>query len=202
MRLLLADDHDLVREMLVAFFQNESDFKVIEAKDLSAALVELGGEDPFDLVLLDYDMPGMNGLGGLERAISAGNGVPIAIVSGAADASIAKKALDAGAIGFLPKTMASSSLISAIKLMAAGERFAPIDFLTGASEEHPLAAKLTAREQEVLSGLCRGLSNKEIARETDLQEVTIKLHVKTLCRKLEARNRTHAAMIAKDAGLF
>jgi DNA-binding NarL/FixJ family response regulator len=55
---------------------------------------------------------------------------------------------------------------------------------------------------EVLNGLCRGLSNKEIARELDLQEVTIKLHVRTLCRKVEAKNRTHAAMIAKEAGLY
>ncbi|MEL7173076.1 MAG: LuxR C-terminal-related transcriptional regulator, partial [Pseudomonadota bacterium] len=67
---------------------------------------------------------------------------------------------------------------------------------------HPLAASMSERERQVLSGLCRGLSNKEIARELDLQEVTIKLHVKTLCRKLDARNRTQAAMIAKDAGLF
>ncbi|MEO0390226.1 MAG: LuxR C-terminal-related transcriptional regulator, partial [Pseudomonadota bacterium] len=60
----------------------------------------------------------------------------------------------------------------------------------------------TSRELEVLSGLCRGMANKEIARELDLQEVTIKLHVKTLCRKLDAKNRTQAAMIAKEAGLF
>ncbi|MEO0830210.1 MAG: response regulator transcription factor, partial [Pseudomonadota bacterium] len=194
--------HDLVRETLVAFFQSGGEFSVTEAKDLETAVALLESEDKFDLILLDYDMPGMNGLTGLERAVSMADGIPVAIVSGAADASIAKRALEAGAIGFLPKTMSSGSLNSAIKLMAAGERFAPLDFLASAGNEHPLAEKLTSREKEVLSGLCRGLSNKEIARETDLQEVTIKLHVKTLCRKLEARNRTHAAMIAKDAGLF
>ena len=67
---------------------------------------------------------------------------------------------------------------------------------------NPLAGKLSARELEVLGGLVAGKSNKEIARDLELQEVTIKLHVKTLCRKLGARNRTHAAMIAKDAGAF
>jgi DNA-binding NarL/FixJ family response regulator len=67
---------------------------------------------------------------------------------------------------------------------------------------NPLAQNLSARELQGLGGLTRGLSNKEIARELELQEVTIKLHVKTLCRKLEAKNRTHAAMIAKDANLF
>jgi DNA-binding NarL/FixJ family response regulator len=67
---------------------------------------------------------------------------------------------------------------------------------------HPLKKLLTDRELQVLSCLTRGLANKEIAREIELQEVTIKLHVKTLCRTLEAKNRTHAAMIAKEAGLF
>ena len=70
------------------------------------------------------------------------------------------------------------------------------------TEKHPLQDVLSAREMQVLSGLVRGLANKEIAREIKLQEVTIKLHVKTLCRKLEAKNRTHAAIIAKEAGLF
>ena len=88
--------------------------------------------------------------------------------------------------------------------MAAGERYAPIAFMTEheAPPQNPLAAKLTVREIEVLGGLVAGKSNKEIARDLELQEVTIKLHVKTLCRKLGARNRTHAAMIAKDAGAF
>lgn len=88
--------------------------------------------------------------------------------------------------------------------MAAGEQYAPIKFMTQPVEKdsHPLADRLTERELQVLEGLCLGLANKEIARELDLQEVTIKLHVKTLTKKLDARNRTQAAMIARDAGLF
>ena len=88
--------------------------------------------------------------------------------------------------------------------MAMGEKYVPLDFLNAVEEEAdiPLAKQLSERELQVLGGLCQGLSNKEIARELDLQEVTIKLHVKTLCRKIEAKNRTHAAMIAKEAGLF
>ena len=70
-----------------------------------------------------------------------------------------------------------------------------------AFEEVTVAARMGGREVDVLRGLCRGLSNKEIARDLDLQEVTVKLHVKTLSRKLDARNRTHAAMIARSAGL-
>lgn len=86
--------------------------------------------------------------------------------------------------------------------MAAGETFAPANFMTQAKEEpaHAFDALLTERERQVLIGLTKALSNKAIARDLDLQEVTVKLHVKTLSRKLNARNRTHAALIAKEAG--
>lgn len=204
-RLLLADDHDLVRDTLAAFLDGAGGFELTQAEDLDEALAAIGEAGPFDLVLLDYGMPGMNGLEGLTRALAANDGKPVAIMSGIAPKKTAQDALDAGALGFLPKTMAASSLVNAIRFMGMGERYVPVDFMSAPEEAdapHPLAEKLNTRETEVLGGLCRGLSNKEIARELGLQEVTIKLHVKTLCRKLEARNRTHAAMIAKEAGLF
>ncbi len=202
MKILLADDHDLVRDTLIAFFEREGSFETTATEDLPGAMKAIREHGPFDLVLLDYNMPGMNGLDGLDATIQAAGDTPVAIISGSADAEIAGKAIQKGAVGFIPKTLAARSLVSATRLMAAGEKFVPIDFLNASTaNEHPLAKKLSDREKEVLDGLCRGLANKEIAREIDLQEVTVKLHVKTLCRKLEARNRTHAAMIAKNAGL-
>jgi len=89
--------------------------------------------------------------------------------------------------------------------MAMGEQYAPIDFMTAAPETevlNPLAEKLTPRELQMLEKLCDGLSNKEIARSLDIQEPTVKLHMKTLYRKIGANNRTQAALIARDAGLF
>ncbi|MEM1161730.1 MAG: response regulator transcription factor [Pseudomonadota bacterium] len=203
-KILIADDHELVRDTISAFLEREADLTVDTADDFSAAADRIAADGPYDLILLDYEMPGMDGLAGLSRALADNGGKPVGILSGIANKSVAEEALAKGAAGFLPKTMAAKSLINAVRFMIAGEQYAPIDFMTRSDEAptHPLASKLTAREQEVLDGLCRGLSNKEIAREVDLQEVTVKLHVKTLCRKLEARNRTHAAMIAKDAGLF
>ena len=204
MRLLIADDHDLVRDTLASFLSAEGGFDVTLAKDLDEACGAIETEPKFDLVLLDYGMPGMNGLEGLSRALKLSSGGAVAIMSGTATKAVAQDAIDAGARGFMPKTMAAKSLVNAVKFMAMGETYVPLDFLNAEepAKENPLADKLTERELQVLNGLCRGLANKEIARELDLQEVTIKLHVKTLCRKLQAKNRTHAAMIGKETGLF
>lgn len=202
MRILLADDHDLVRETLAAFLVAEGFKNVHSVPTLEQALDAVTGDGPFDLILLDYDMPGMNGLDGLARAKSLAPATPVAIISGTTQRDLAEAALRAGAAGFVPKTLASRAMVAAVQVMAKGETFAPITLLQADAPPAagPLAA-LTRRETDVLRGICSGKSNKEIARDLDLQEVTVKLHVKTLSRKLGAKNRTHAAMIARDAGL-
>ncbi len=204
MKILLADDHELVRDTIAAFLEREADMDLTTCQDVAGACAVLDADGPVDLVLLDYSMPGMNGLDGLKTILDKNDGNPVAIMSGTASKSVAQDALDQGAIGFLPKTMGAKSLVNAVRFMASGETFVPVAFMTAEDTEeiNPLAQNLTQRELEVLGGLCAGKSNKEIARDLDLQEVTIKLHVKTLCRKLDAKNRTQAAMIAKEAGLF
>jgi DNA-binding NarL/FixJ family response regulator len=203
-RVLIVDDHSLVRETIAAFLEASGEFETATATSLPDALQRIAEAGRFDLVLLDYTMPGMNGLQGLARAIETNDSGSVAILSGTAPRAVAQEALDAGAIGYLPKTMGAKSLINAVRFMASGETFVPVSLMQPAEAEplSELAKDLSERELQVLGGLCRGLANKEIARELDLQEVTIKLHVKTLCRKLDARNRTHAAMIAKGVGLF
>lgn len=203
MRVLIADDHDLVRETIALFLSQAGDFEPETANSLPTALAAIAVE-PFDIVLLDYNMPGMNGLEGVKKALEANGEKTVALLSGTAPKGVAQEALAIGAIGFLPKTLGAQSLINAIRFMASGEAYMPISVMREeeAALSNPLAKNLSKRELQVLEGLCKGKANKEIARDLDLQEVTIKLHVKTLCRKLDARNRTQAAMIAKEAGLY
>ena len=203
MNILIADDHELICDTICAYIERESDITVAHAADMFEAAKKIYSEGPFDLVLLDYTMPGMNGLDGLTKALRLNAGRPVALISGTATRTIAEAALAAGAAGFLPKTISARSLIHAVRFMVAGEKYIPVEFMTERAHdmENPLAKKLTPREFDVLRGLILGQSNKEIAKNLHLQEVTIKLHVKTLSRKLNARNRTHAAMIAREAGL-
>ena len=204
MRILIADDHDLLRDSLVAFMESEGNIETDTAADLDQACALIDGHYTYDLVLLDYNVPGMNGLEGLKVA-SDRNGVHrVALMSGEASREIAEQALDMGAIGFIPKTLPAKSLVNAIKFMAMGEKYAPLDFMTTEPEpnDHPLLKSLTDRETQVLKGLTEGKSNKEIARDLELSEPTIKLHVKTLYRKIEVSNRTQAALVARDEGLF
>ncbi|NBU79264.1 MAG: DNA-binding response regulator [Sphingomonadaceae bacterium] len=157
----------------------------------------------FDLVLLDYSMPGMDGYAGLSRAVQHAAGVPVVLMSGTAPTDAAFAVLDRGGAGFIPKTMPARSFVNAVRFMAAGEKYLPPHGLKAAIDGDvgtgPLAA-LTERERHILKGLCDSLSNKEIARRLAISEPTVKVHAQSVYRKLGARNRTHAAIIAREHG--
>lgn len=199
MNILIADDHALVREIISSFLESQTGANLKRAKDLPEAMQHVSSAGPFDLVLLDYEMPGMNGLDGLREMIRANQGKPVAILSGTASKGIAESALSLGASGFIPKTMSPKSMVFAVKFMIGGEKFAPFEYLFKDNSEETFG--LSGREKEVLVGISAGKSNKEIARDLDLQEVTIKMHVRSMARKIGAKNRTHAAMLAREKGL-
>lgn len=204
MRLLIADDHDLLRDALRSHFEREAPGTAVQGVGtVSEALKVLDDGEPFDILLLDLRMPGMNGLNGLVRLRERYPSLKIALMSGEAKNEDIRLAMAHGAVGFLPKTLPGSVLLQAVQRMAAGEQFLPDNLPESAisTDGNALNSTFTRREREVLDFLLKGQSNKEIARALELEEVTVKLHIRGLCRKLGAKNRTQAAMRAVELGL-
>ena len=200
--ILIADDHDLVRDTLAAFLARLDGFNIESAANLDECLQKMEGMLSFDLAILDYHMPGMNELQGLQKAISRYPATKFALMSGVAKPDVAREAMNMGACGYFPKSLSADTLKNAVQFVLAGERYFPFDLAqkAEADEQQRTFYGLTGREIETLRGLCKGQSNKEIARLLDLQEVTVKLHVKNILTKLGVKNRTQAALRAQNDG--
>jgi DNA-binding NarL/FixJ family response regulator len=209
MKILLADDHDLLRDVLKAYLEGLGlDISVQDARTFDDALAIAKSSSPFDLILLDVDMPGMSNLSGLNRMRENVPGTPVAILSGVDDAETVVGALRRGAAGFIPKSMGARAMVSVIQLILNGERYVPsilVDQSNGsvASADTEAPAKvskfgLTNDEETVLRRLKEGASNKEIARELGVEEYTVKYYMRGLFKKLGAKNRTHAVTIGAE----
>lgn len=196
MRILLADDHKMVRETIKSYLGHGQSAEVVDCGTLAEAETALDRQGPFDIVLLDLNMPGMQGIGCVAEVVRRVGEVPVAILTGSPEAYLARRAIELGARGFLHKSMPAASLQAALQLIAAGQVFIPYDLME--SDLGSEVGDLTSRETQVLECLMRGLSNKEIAMELGLKEVTIKLYVQTLCRKLDVHNRTQAALKGRE----
>lgn len=226
MKLLIADDHTLFRDTLVQYVSRaEPEAQIYVTKDLGEARDALAQGLRPDLVLLDLRMPGMNGLEGFREIRETYPDVPVGLMSGMAGPQDVRRAMEMGAIGYFPKTLSGKALLKAIQLVLTGERFLPIDRetnevlssyygdstrrgagyapLNGRVSAHAPDGdiRLTSREREVLIHLVQGISNKDIADALNLQIVTVKLHVRGICRKLGVKNRTQAALKAKELGI-
>ena len=217
MRILLADDHTLVRENLRDFLYGLApDVVVLEAESFHDAKRVASRNVRLDLIILDLLMPGMDGLAGLRQMLKRKPNVPVVILSGSTRQQDIVSAIEMGAKGFVPKTISGKAMLSALRMILAGETYVPSAVLRAAAAENGdderagglgggakdgLAQKLTRRQQQVLDLLVRGHTNKRIAKELDLKEITVKIHLQSVFRKFGVSNRTQAVALALQRGI-
>ena len=208
-RVLLADDHPLLRAGVAQSLAESGKFEVVGQAGNAADAVRLAGELRPDIVLLDISMPG-HGLTAAERIHAAAPEIAIVVltVSEADDDILA--ALKAGAKGYVLKGVGSAALVDILESVANGDSYVSpslaarlLTEMRKAGAQSTVAADplstLTPREEEILRLVARGLSNKEVALQLDLQEKTVKHHMTRILNKLHVRNRTEAAILLRDA---
>ena len=210
-RVVLADDQPLVRAGLRVLVADHPDLEIVGEAGTGAEAVRIAGDAGPDVVVMDIRMPGMDGIEA-TRIITADPGAPrVLILTTFDDDDYVYGALRAGASGFLVKDMALEDILAAIRVVAAGDALiAPgvtrrlIAEFAGRPDPAPprrTVAGITAREEEVLTLVGRGMSNGEIAEQLYISVATAKAHVARLFTKLGARDRVQLVIIAYEAGL-
>lgn len=205
MEVLLVEDHVMVRQALKFLLEDLDNSVVVNmVGNVDEALEFSSRAENLDLIVLDYKLPGTLELAGFEALAAAVPDVPIVFLSGFMSRAEVLRALGAGAAGVIPKDLSVEAMMNALKLVLSGERYLPSIILPNSDEddaasqepgEGPLSG-LTLRQREVMELLTQGLPNKKIAESLGVEEVTVKLHLSKIFKKLGVGNRTQAVMIA------
>jgi DNA-binding NarL/FixJ family response regulator len=205
-RVLIADDHPLYRDALRAIVpQAFPGACVSEAGSQSEVCTLVTSEGAFDLIVLDLHLPGAQGLSCLERVRACAPLTPIIVVSATDDPHTMSEVVLAGAAGYVPKSAPRQVLIDALHAIMGGGTYLPAAAVvalrrvqaSGESARQRPSDELTSRQKRVLKLLAAGLSNKRIARELEISEITVKAHVSLILKKLGVANRVQAAIEAR-----
>lgn len=202
-RVLLVDDHPVVRQGLRTFLDLQDDITVVgEAADGAGCVAAARQLSP-DVVLLDLRMPGSDGVAALRGLRADGNPARVLVITSFPEPAAVLPAVRAGASGYVYKDVDPPALAAAIRAVHAGHVLLHPDVarLLAAGEAAPAGVRLTAREHQVLAEIAHGRSNREIARALALSEKTVKTHVSAILTKLGVQDRTQAALYAVRTGL-
>jgi len=203
MKVILADDHALFREgMRHLLLRLDDDVSVLEADCHDAALKLLADNPDADLALVDLHMPGREDLSGLAEVLDHAQTVPVVVLSGSENLDEIHQVIKAGAMGFIPKHEHADVMLCALHLVLSGGVYVPPMLMSSSSASHAHQAKLTPKQIEVLQQLSKGYSNKEIGKNLNVSEATVKCHTSAIFRELEVGSRTQAVSIAKQRGLI
>ncbi|ACO79990.1 Response regulator, LuxR family [Azotobacter vinelandii CA] len=204
--ILIADDHPLFRSALQQALTLGLGpvVRLVEADSIAALEVRLEEKADWDLVLLDLNMPGAHGFSGLVLLRGQYPQIPVVMISAQEDAAVVARAREFGASGFIPKSSPLETLQQAVRAVLDGDEWWPpqIQETASVSAEAKAAsaglASLTPQQFRVLSMVCDGLLNKQIAYELNVSEATVKAHVTAIFRKLGVRTRTQAALLLQQ----
>lgn len=196
MNILVADDHDLVRTGLTQLLQSVSPtYKTFVASDMTGILAHK--KNHIDLLLLDLKMPGVETAERVQYIHTQMPSTAIIVISGNESPHVIHACMNAGAMGFVPKSSANVSILQAIEVVLSGDLYVPYSYLTQTNKLGKIMTKVTPRQEEIWRLLVDGLSNKAIARELSLTEGTVKQHVSALYKNLNVSSRLEAVKKSK-----
>ncbi len=220
MKILIVDDHPLIREALRHVLTVlDREVVLLEAQDCAEALAASGENPDPDLILLDLGLPDIDGFDALAQLRERYAGTALVVLSATHTPEIVTRAIDAGAMGFIPKTSSNQLLIDALRRVIAGSVYLPLEVLrqhqgtpspalrrvaaagTSGTLLSPRDIGLTARQADVLALLVQGKTNKQICRELDLAEGTVKIHMTSILKTLNVSNRTQAVIAVAKLNL-
>lgn len=194
---IVADDHPMVRDALgSALGHTFTDARIVGVADFEEARRELERHPETDALLLDLDMPGMEGLTGLAVLRSEHPTVPIIVVSALREPSLQRRVYELGASAFIEKSASLPQIANTVRAVLNGEVFAPPES-AAADSFAQRAAQLTPQQWRVLALMVQGDQNKQIAHKLGVGEATVKAHVTVILRKLGVRSRTQAVIEAR-----
>lgn len=203
--LLIADHHKLMVEALSRVIGVDRGF-VIETAGTLAEIKAAVARRPFDIMLLDYNMPELTGIDSIKELVALCAPTRIALFSDEIEREAVLRALQVGVRGYIPKTSSINSLTATLRLIAVGEIYVPLNYMTHqTSTAVPSAAvelKLSQNDLNMLRALEMGKTNKEIGRQFGLTEARVKMLLRSIYTRLNAKNRTHVVTIAKVSGLI
>jgi DNA-binding NarL/FixJ family response regulator len=210
-RVLVVDDHEMFSEALALLLSRQTDVRLVgSARDAEEALRLLDGGDP-DVVLMDLDLPGIDGIEATRQIRRASPRAKVVVLSGIVDTETIADALAAGACGYVPKTRAVDELLDVVRRAAAGELVMPERHLAPVLEQlHSGRAaptgqralkRLTPRETEILRAIAAGDSTSQVAAQLGISSLTVQSHVKSILAKLGVHSKIEAVTLAWRHGL-
>ena len=194
MKILLVDDHILFREGLCYVLEKlTNNTAIVEANNVDQAIRQLKEHNDIDLILLDLNMPGDNGFILLDHCRNAYSSIASVVLSASKNPNDIQHALKAGAMGFIPKDSTSEVMLTALRMVMAGELYIP-----PLINDTKVFMPLTPRQKQVMVMIGQGLSNKGIALKLGITEATIKMHITEIFKRLGVQNRTEAALAVQN----